>query len=70
MDASKAVSLALSVAIVLGYAGPNSWAQGGQEDKTHPPGNNGTVKVDGEPWDSTPNNEPHPGCTFEIDFYG
>jgi hypothetical protein len=35
-----------------------------------PPGNNGTVKIDGLPWDDAPNNEPHPGCTFEVDFYG
>lgn len=34
------------------------------------PGNNGTVKVDGVPFDDLPNNEPHVGCTFQIDFYG
>lgn len=35
-----------------------------------PAGNNGTIKIDGEPFDSHPNNEPHVGCTFEVDFYG
>jgi hypothetical protein len=35
-----------------------------------PPGNNGTVKIDGIPLDEHPNNEPHPGCLFEVDFYG
>lgn len=35
-----------------------------------PAGNNGTVKIDGEPFDSHPNNEPHVGCTFQVDFYG
>jgi hypothetical protein len=35
-----------------------------------PPGNNGTVKIDGTPWDDHPNNEPHVGCTFQVDFYG
>lgn len=35
-----------------------------------PPGNNGTIKVDGVAFDSAPDNEPHPGCTFEIDWYG
>jgi hypothetical protein len=35
-----------------------------------PPGNNGTVKIDGVPFDSHPNNEPHVGCTFQIDFTG
>jgi hypothetical protein len=35
-----------------------------------PPGNNGTVKIDGIPFDDHPNNEPHPGCVFQVDFYG
>ena len=34
-----------------------------------PPGSNGTVKVDGAEFDGH-GNEPHVGCTFEIDFYG
>ncbi len=37
---------------------------------TNPPGNNGTIKVDNEPFDDAPNNEPHVGCTFQVDFYG
>src|SRR5688572_26552037 len=35
-----------------------------------PPGNNGTVKIDGVEFDQHPNNEPHVGCVFEVDFYG
>ena len=35
-----------------------------------PPGNNGTVKVDEQPFDVQPNNEPHVGCVFQVDFYG
>ena len=35
-----------------------------------PPGNNGTVKIDGIPFDDYPDNEPHVGCTFQVDFYG
>lgn len=35
-----------------------------------PPGNNGTIKVDSQPFDTHPNNEPHVGCIFQIDFYG
>lgn len=35
-----------------------------------PRGNNGTVKIDGEPFDDTPGNEPHVGCTFQVDFFG
>lgn len=35
-----------------------------------PHGNNGTVKIDGVAFDDHPNNEPHVGCTFQVDFYG
>jgi hypothetical protein len=35
-----------------------------------PPGNNGTIKIDNEPFDNHPNNEPHVGCKFQVDFYG
>jgi hypothetical protein len=36
----------------------------------NPPGNNGTVKIDDTPFDDHPNNEPHVGCVFQVDFYG
>lgn len=36
----------------------------------NPPGANGTVKIDGLAFDSAPNNEPHVGCSFQVDFYG
>jgi hypothetical protein len=35
-----------------------------------PGGNNGTVKVDAEAFDTHPDNEPHVGCMFQVDFYG
>ncbi|MFN2616997.1 MAG: hypothetical protein ABR581_07710 [Thermoleophilaceae bacterium] len=35
-----------------------------------PKGNNGTIKIDDVPFDSHPNNEPHVGCVFQVDFYG
>jgi hypothetical protein len=35
-----------------------------------PAGNNGTVKVDGVEFDSHPDNEPHVGCRFQVDWYG
>jgi hypothetical protein len=35
-----------------------------------PPGNNGTIKIDGTPWDNAPDNEPHVGCRFQVDWYG
>ena len=36
----------------------------------NPPGNNGTIKVDAKPLDDLPDNESHPSCVFEVDFYG
>ena len=36
----------------------------------NPPGNNGTIKLDDVAFDDDPNNEPHVGCTFQVDFYG
>jgi hypothetical protein len=36
----------------------------------NPPGANGTVKIDGQPFDTAPDNQPHVGCVFQVDFYG
>jgi hypothetical protein len=55
---------ALSLAALLAFAGPAGAAAG------DPPGNNGTIKIDGVTLDDAPNTEPHPGCNFEVDFYG
>jgi hypothetical protein len=54
---------ALAAGLVLLLTGP-------VDAQTDPPGNNGTVKVDGVDFDSHQNNEPHVGCVFQIDFYG
>src|SRR3954452_1051309 len=35
-----------------------------------PPGNNGTVKVEGEAMDRLHDNDPHVGCQFFIQWYG
>jgi hypothetical protein len=59
--AGGAVALAGCVALG-GFAAPAAFAQ-------DPGGNNGTVKVDGVRFGLHPNNEPHVGCIFEIDFY-
>ena len=53
----------VALAAVIGAAGP----AGAQAD---PPGNNGTVKIDGVEFDDHPDNEPHVGCEFQVDFYG
>ena len=56
---------ALAAIVVAGLAVPQlAWAG------PNPPGNNGTVKIDDVPFDDHPNNEPHVGCTFQVDFYG
>jgi hypothetical protein len=52
----------VALAAVIGAAGP-----AGAQD---PPGNNGTIKIDGVDFDSHPDNEPHVGCTFQVDWYG
>jgi LPXTG-motif cell wall-anchored protein len=33
-------------------------------------GNNGTIKIDGREFDDHPDDEPHVGCDFQVDFYG
>ena len=52
-----------------GHAKQDAKAEKG--DKGDPRGNNGTVKIapPGEE-DGTPDNNPHPGCTFQIEWYG
>lgn len=35
-----------------------------------PPGNNGTVKVNGTDLDDGNGNQPHQGCDFQIQFFG
>jgi hypothetical protein len=52
-----------SLIVAAALAAPVA-AQGG------PPGNNGTVKIDRLEFDEHPNNQPHVGCVFEVDFYG
>ena len=52
-------ALILAIPMTVGGAPPGS---------THPPGNNGTIKVDALPFDDHPNNEPHVSCGFQLDF--
>jgi hypothetical protein len=56
--ASMFAGAACLVATIPGQAGAD------------PPGNNGTVKIDREDFDDRPNNEPHVGCVFQVDWYG
>ncbi len=57
----------LAVPVLLGVA-LSSLA--GPVGAANPPGNNGTIKVDAKPLDDLPDNESHPSCVFEVDFYG
>jgi cell division septation protein DedD len=57
----RAVALAGCVALAS-FAAPAAFAD--------PPGNNGTIKIDDVLFDDHPNNEPHVGCEFQVDFYG
>lgn len=61
------LAFVLTVALVMVASSAPSGAAPGE---SFPPGNNGTVKIDREVFDSHPNNEPHVGCVFEVDFYG
>ncbi len=65
----RALTAALAVLAIatLAVVAPSAGARGG-----NPPGANGTIKVDGRPFEvpPTPANEPHVGCVFNIDFAG
>lgn len=49
----------LVIAVVAGSAGASD-----------PPGNNGTVKVDGVGFDDGPGGDPHADCSFQVEFAG
>jgi hypothetical protein len=57
-----ATTVAIASAVAVAVAAP-AFAQ-------DPPGNNGTVKIDDQPLDDIPNNDPHVGCEVRVDFYG
>jgi hypothetical protein len=59
----SALAAVIGVVLAAVFGGPG---QAGAD----PPGNNGTVKVDGVVFDDDPNNEPHVDCIFQIDWYG
>ena len=62
--ARRAVFAVLAVALVA-LAAVATAALGAD-----PKGANGTVKLDGRPFDTHPDNQPHVGCIFQVDFYG
>jgi hypothetical protein len=60
----------LVVIAALSAAATAMFLAGSASAGPNPPGNNGTIKIDDVPFDDHPNNEPHVGCTFQVDFYG
>jgi hypothetical protein len=65
------MSLALLALPAAAAGKPDHAGEGGA--KGAPPGNNGTVKIDGVPFDTAPGapnrNEPHVPCDFRVEFY-
>lgn len=55
------VSMAVGVAASVAFSAPAI---------AEPGGNNGTVKIDGEPVDDGISNEPHVPCEFAVQFFG
>ena len=62
--------LFVTVVVLIAAGGMSLLGSGPASAGPNPPGNNGTVKIDDIPFDDHPNNEPHVGCTFQVDFYG
>jgi len=60
---------ALRLAAVAGLAFAAASAAPAALAQPNPGGNNGFIKVDDQPLDDIPNNNPHVGCVFRIDFY-
>jgi hypothetical protein len=67
---SKARAGRLAAATAIALIGGALLLPGLAVAAPNPAGNNGTVKLDASPFDAAPDNEPHVGCTFQVDFYG
>jgi hypothetical protein len=63
MGLTAAVICGVGVAVGLG-------ASAALAAPTDPPGANGTIKIDAEPFDSGVDNEPHADCTFQVKMFG
>ncbi|MGK5739170.1 LPXTG cell wall anchor domain-containing protein [Micromonospora sp. URMC 103] len=64
--AARAAVLTAAAAASLAIASP-AWAAAGKPH--NPPGDNGTVKIDGAPFGDSVDNQPHVGCEFELEFF-
>jgi LPXTG-motif cell wall-anchored protein len=63
--AARAALTAAAATACLAFATP-AWATGNPHN---PPGDNGTVKIDGTPFEDSVDNQPHVGCEFEVEFF-
>jgi hypothetical protein len=64
-------ALTLAVAAVVAGVAASPGAMADKPGGGHnPPGNNGTFKVDGVPYDDGIDNEPHVTCEFRLVFFG
>ena len=59
-----AAALVAVPTLVVGMAGRAA------ASSSAPPGNNGTIKIDGMPIDSGQDNDPHVACQFNIELFG
>ena len=62
-----AITICLAAFVGFGQANPSNSSKA--DAGNTPPGNKGTVKVDDESFDGIPDNDPHPGCQFYLQFF-
>jgi len=62
-----AVSLGLTAFVGFGQASAAGHTKA--DPSNTPAGNKGTVKIDDESFNGIPDNDPHPGCTFFLQFF-
>ena len=65
MRLSRKLMVAVSAIAIGGSAGVTAGAV-----SADPLGDNGTIKLDTVEFDDHPDNDPHVGCVFQVDFYG
>jgi LPXTG-motif cell wall-anchored protein len=66
---ARAALTAAAATACLAFAAP-AWAGASLTGNPHnPPGDNGTVKIDGAPFEDEVDNQPHVTCDFELEFF-
>ena len=68
---SRVIAALVGVIAAASLAGPALASSDNKSDNGNkPPGNNGTIKIDGVPMDGDTGNEPHVSCQFGVNFFG